>query len=61
MTKPSWTPWHQVVRLRDDLRTGELALNEFAADLYDVALKSGRRPHAAISGENQCILKDLFP
>ncbi len=43
MTKPSWTPWHQVVRLRDDLRTGELALNEFAADLYDVALQSGRR------------------
>jgi hypothetical protein len=29
--------------LRDDLRTGELALNEFAADLYDVALQSGRR------------------
>ena len=43
MSKASWTPWHQVVRLRDDLRTGELALNEFAADLYDVALKSGRR------------------
>lgn len=43
MSKPSWTPWHQVVRLRDDLRTGELALNEFAADLYDVALQSGRR------------------
>ena len=43
MSKPSWTPWHQVVRLRDDLRTGELALNEFAADLYDVALQSGKR------------------
>lgn len=43
MSEPSWTPWHQVVRLRDDLRTGELALNEFAADLYDVALQSGRR------------------
>lgn len=43
MSKPSWTPWHQVVRLRDDLRTGELALNEFAADLYDVAQQSGRR------------------
>src|ERR671910_459501 len=43
MSKPSWTPWHQVVRLRDDLRTGELALNEFAADLYDVALQGGRR------------------
>src|SRR5687767_14006288 len=43
MSKPSWTPWHQIVRLRDDLRTGELALNEFAADLYDVALQSGKR------------------
>ena len=43
MSNPSWIPWHQVVRLRDDLRAGELALNEFAADLYDVALQSGRR------------------
>ena len=43
MSKPSWSPWHQVVRLREDLRTGELALNEFAADLYDVALQSGKR------------------
>ena len=30
MTKPSWTPWHQIIRLRDDLKTGELSLNEFA-------------------------------
>src|SRR3954464_4349249 len=44
MAKPSWTPWHQVVTLRDDLKTGQLALNEFAADLYDVALRQGTRP-----------------
>jgi predicted AAA+ superfamily ATPase len=44
MAKTSWTPWHEVVRLRDDLRTGDLALNEFAADLYDVALRRGSRP-----------------
>lgn len=44
MSKLPWTPWHKAVTLRDDLRTGELALSEFAADLYDVALKSGRRP-----------------
>lgn len=44
MAKPSWTPWHQVVTLRDDLKTGQLALNEFAADLYDVALQRGTRP-----------------
>jgi hypothetical protein len=31
-------PWHQVVKLRDDLRTGELSLAIFAADLYDVAV-----------------------
>lgn len=43
MSKPSWNPWHQVVHLREDLRTGELALNEFAADLYDVALQAGKR------------------
>jgi len=44
MTKLPWTPWHKVVTLREDVKTGELALNEFAADLYDVALQSGRRP-----------------
>ncbi len=31
-------PWHEVVQLRDDLRTGELSLSLFAADLYDVAI-----------------------
>ena len=39
-----WKPWHQVVTLRDDLRTGELALNQFAADLYEVLMQSGKRP-----------------
>ncbi|MFH1016537.1 MAG: AAA+ family ATPase, partial [Chloroflexota bacterium] len=34
-------PWHKVVRLRDDLRTGELPLSFFAADLYDVAMGKG--------------------
>lgn len=37
-------PWHQVVTLRDDLLSGELALNMFAADLYEVAMQSGERP-----------------
>ena len=45
MTKPhGLRPWHQVVRLKDELRTGELALAEFAADLHEVALAQGRRP-----------------
>ena len=38
MNKLQWTPWHQVVRLRDDLKSGELPLAIFAADLYDVAM-----------------------
>lgn len=38
MNKLPWTPWHQVVRLRDDIRSGELSLAVFAADLYDVVM-----------------------
>ena len=37
-------PWHEVVRLRDDLKSGELSLAVFAADLYDVVMQQGRRP-----------------
>lgn len=44
MAQPTWSPWHTVVTLREDLKTGELALHEFAADLYDVALQRGTRP-----------------
>lgn len=32
-------PWHQVVQLRDDVRSGDLALKMFAADLYRVAMR----------------------
>ncbi len=42
--KASWKPWHEVVQLRDDLKTGELSLAVFAADLYDVVMQKGRRP-----------------
>ncbi len=44
MQQLPWTPWHQVVSLRDDLRTGELSLAEFAADLHDVMMQRGTRP-----------------
>jgi hypothetical protein len=44
MTKLAWKPWHQVVSLRDDLRTGDLSLNQFAADLYEVLMQRGARP-----------------
>jgi hypothetical protein len=39
-----WTPWHHVVALREDIRSGELSLASFAADLYEVAMQKGQRP-----------------
>jgi hypothetical protein len=39
-----WTPWHQAVTLRDDVRTGALSLADFAADLHDVMMQRGSRP-----------------
>ena len=44
MTATRPKPWHQVVRLKDELRSGELTLAEFAADLHEVTLGEGRRP-----------------
>ncbi len=44
MPKLPWTPWQEVVRLREDLRSGELPLHMFAADLYEVLMQSGKRP-----------------
>ncbi|MBI4317403.1 MAG: hypothetical protein HY675_02845 [Chloroflexi bacterium] len=43
MGKVNWTPWHEVVPLRDDLKSGELSLAVFAADLYDVGMGRARR------------------
>jgi len=40
--KPTSTPWHEVVALREDLKTGELSLSLFAADLYDVVMGKAR-------------------
>jgi hypothetical protein len=42
MSALPWKPWHEVVKLRDDLRSGELSLATFAADLYDVVMGKGR-------------------
>jgi hypothetical protein len=44
MAKLPWKPWHEVVQLRDDLRAGDLPMHMFAADLYEVAMQSGKRP-----------------
>lgn len=43
MSKPPWKPWREVVALREDVRSGELSLNIFAADLYDVVMEQGAR------------------
>ena len=42
MAKNQWTSWHQVVRLREDVRSGELSLAIFAADLYHVIMGNAK-------------------
>lgn len=42
MAKLPWTPWHEVVSVREDLKSGELSLAIFAADLNDVAMGTAR-------------------
>lgn len=42
MAKITAKPWHEVVRVRADIKSAELSLKSFAADLYDVML--GRNP-----------------
>ncbi len=44
MAKQPWSPWHGVVKLRDDLKSGDLPLHLFAADLYEVMMQNGKRP-----------------
>jgi hypothetical protein len=44
MAKLPWKPWHEVVQLRDDLKTGDLSLQMFAADLYEVLMQRGKQP-----------------
>lgn len=43
MAKLAWKPWHEVVKLRDDLLSGELPMHLFAADLYEVLMQRGKR------------------
>ena len=44
MAKLPWKPWHEVVALREDLKSGALPLHLFAADLYEVMMQNGKRP-----------------
>jgi hypothetical protein len=41
---PKWKPWHEVAQLRDELKSGELSMSMFAADLDEVILQKGKRP-----------------
>jgi len=51
MAKQVWKPWHEVVKLREDLRAGDLPLHLFAADLYEVMMQNGKRPIYEKPGE----------
>lgn len=42
MAKMNTKPWHEIVRVRADIKSEELSLKAFAADLYDVML--GQNP-----------------
>lgn len=44
MAKQAWKTWHEVVKLREDLKSGDLPLHMFAADLYEVMMQNGKRP-----------------
>ena len=44
MTATRPKPWHRVFRIKEEPRSGELTLAEFAADLHEVTLGEGRRP-----------------
>lgn len=44
MAKLPWNRWHEVVKLREDLKSGDLPLHMFAADLYEVMMQNGKRP-----------------
>src|SRR5947209_19391921 len=44
MSKLPWKPWHEVVKLREDLQSGELSLQMFAADLCELLMQRGKQP-----------------
>lgn len=43
MATKNWKSWHEVVALKDELKSGELSLSMFAADLYEVLMQQGNR------------------
>ena len=59
--KLPWIPWHRVVKLREDVRTGELSLADFAADLHDVVMQKGARPVYEDPGRFFALTYPTFP
>lgn len=43
MATKNWKSWHEVVALKEELKSGELSLSMFAADLYEVLMQKGER------------------
>jgi hypothetical protein len=44
MAKRSWRPWHEVVILCDDLKSGKPSLHLIAADRDEVMMQNDKRP-----------------
>lgn len=40
----TFKPWHKSVALKPELRSGEVSLSQFTADLHVVVRGGGRRP-----------------
>ncbi len=56
-----WKPWHEIVELREDVRTGELTLANFAADIRDVVMQKGARPVYEDPGRFFALTYPTFP
>jgi hypothetical protein len=50
MAKPPWKPWHEVVELRDELKSGDLSLQMFAADLREAHAAQQAAPRMQKAG-----------
>jgi len=52
MAKPAWKPWHEVVKLREDVRSGERSLATFAEGFRSA--KADVADSATIHAVNRC-------
>lgn len=58
MAELPWKSWDELLTLREDLRTGELPLHMFAADVYEALMQRGKRP---IDEKPQAFFALTFP